>query len=297
MSRAGLAAARLADALSGLNTGDRVPRVQDLAGQFGCGRGTVQAAFGLLENAGALRLVARGHLGTFVDAIDHRVLWQLSGDRSVSLAMPLPYTPRYEGLATGLAAGFEATGVPLTLAFMRGSAARLRSLREGRSDYVLLSSLAMSTEEDLEVVRDFGDGSYVASHVTVLAEGKQVTDPDLRIAVDRSSADVVTLVRRVFGDVPADRLVDVSYNHLDHGFRAKTIDATVWNADEIRRHISAPITTLPLPAALDSSDTRAVIVRVRSDVSVPVAVLDAFTNPVVVQLAHDVVAGNAIPSY
>lgn len=297
MSRAGLAAMRLARRLGALTAGDRIPKVEELAAELGCGKGTVQAAFDLLAEAGGLQLRSRGRLGTFVDQIDYTVLWQLGGRRSVSVAMPLPYSRRYEGLATGLYASFAEVGIPLTLMFMRGSVARLRALAEGRADYVVMSALAADVSDDLEIVHNFGPGSYVAAHCMIFAEGCTVETPGLRVGVDPSSQDQVRLVQRAFGDLTREQQVPLSYNQLDAAFREGRIDATVWNADEIRAHITAPVTieTLKLPA--DAANTQAVIVREAADTPVPVGVHTALTARTVLDRAHDVVAGRATPTY
>lgn len=297
MSRAGYVAMRLAEQLSSLSVGDRIPRMEDLASTLDCGRGTVQAAFDLLADAGGITLRSRGHLGTFVAEIDHPVLWQLAGQRSVSIAMPLPYSRRYEGLATGLQASFAEAGIPLTLMFMRGSVARLRALAENRADFVLMSALAAESTSELEVVHNYGPGSYVASHCLILAEGSDAATPELRVGVDTSSTDQSRLVEQVFGQLPPERRVPLSYNQLDAAFRDGLIDATVWNADEIRAHITTPITTRPIPLSDDAANTQAVIVRQRTKEQIPVGVRTALTDPLVLDRAHDVVEGRSTPSY
>ncbi|MGC5617406.1 GntR family transcriptional regulator YhfZ [Georgenia sp. Z1491] len=297
MTRVGYVVSRLAGELAALTPGDRIPKVDDLAEKLDCGRGTIQAAFAVLEEAAALRLKARGRLGTFVEAIDHRNLWELSGRRSASLAMPLPYTRRYEGLATGLQAAFDDGAMPLTLSFIRGSVARVRALREGRVDLALVSALAASTFGDVETVHDYGPGSYVAAHAVVVRRGMDPTDATLRVAVDPSSADLVDLVARVFPDLPAERRIEMSYNHLDRAFTDGAVDATVWNADEIGSHISTPIDLHPLPDSVGDANTRGVVLRLAGDTPISVAVLDALRSDRVLGIADDVVAGRAIPTY
>src|SRR5699024_3148724 len=171
---------------------------------------------------------------------------QIAGQRSISVAMPLPYSRRYEGLATGLQASFIDSGINLSLMFMRGSVARLRALTEGRTDFVVLSALAAGSHAEVEVVHNYGPGTYVQSHCVVLAQEAERDSPDLRIGVDPASADQERLVEHAFGAIPASRRVAVSYNQLDATFAEGLIDATVWNADEISTHISAPIRTEPV---------------------------------------------------
>src|SRR5690606_6618946 len=123
-------------------------------------------------------------LGTFIDAIDHRLIWELAGGQSVSVAMPLPYSRRYEGLATGLHAAFGRAGVPLTLMFVRGSIDRARALQQERADFAVMSRFSAEAGPGVEIVHDFGPHTYVGAHGLVVVEGRDPDDPDLRVAVD-----------------------------------------------------------------------------------------------------------------
>ncbi|MDO9381050.1 MAG: GntR family transcriptional regulator YhfZ [Nocardioidaceae bacterium] len=297
MSRVGIAAQRLARDLGTLAAGDRLPRVQDAAAALGCGNGTVQAALELLQDAGAITLRPRGRLGTFLDAVDHRVLWELAGNRTVSVAMPLPYSRRYEGLATGLQEAFVESGVPLSLMFMRGAETRAVAVAEGRADLAVMSGLVAGDRPDLVVVRDFGAGSYVSSHGLVVARGRDPHDPGLRVAVDQSSADQVELTRRHFGDLDPARVVEASYNQLDRYFATGRIDATIWNLDEIEVHITSPIDTYPVADVVGGANTRAVIVAPAAAPPTSWVVLDALAAESVATSAAAVLSGERIPSY
>src|SRR5699024_9205435 len=181
MSRAGFAAMRLAQRLAPSSAGERIPKFEDLARDLEGGKGTIQAGFDLLADTGRLPLRSRRRLGTSTARRDRAVLWQIAGHRSTSVAMPLPYSRRYEGLATGLQASFIDSGINLSLMFMRGSVARLRALPEGRTDFVVLSALAAGSHAEVEVVHNYGPGTYVQSHCVVLAEEAERDSPDLRI--------------------------------------------------------------------------------------------------------------------
>lgn len=297
MSRVGYVTMRLAELLSAYSVGDQIPKVQTLARELDCGNGTIQAAFGVLDQANAITLKSRGHLGTFISQIDHSVLWELSGSRSVSIAMPLPYSRRYEALATGLQKSFIETELPLTLAFMRGSTQRVRALREGRVDLVLMSGMAAHAEENLEIVHDFGPQSYVAAHGLLIAKGKDPGDDKLRVGVDPESADQVRLVANYFPDLPSKQLVPLSYNQLDHSFKEGHIDATVWNLDEVNRTIKSEVDMIPIPEIDEQQNTHAVVVRPKSGLPVAVGVLQAITADTVTRCIDAVMAGDMTPTY
>ena len=186
MSKAGAVAHRLALELSAASAGDRMPTVQDLSERHQVGKGTVQAALALLEEAGAVEIRPRGKLGTFVTSIDHRLLWEMAGGSSVSVAMPLPYSRRYEGLATGLHAAFIEVGVPLTLMFVGGAADRAAALHRERADFAVMSRLA--------------------------AEG----DPELAPVVELLRGTEATTVHRLLGWAPGTRFRHAGAHPLPH---------------------------------------------------------------------------------
>lgn len=297
MTRVGLVTVLLAREFDRLDSGDRIPNVQELAKRFDCGKGTVQQALVGLEESGAVRLKAHGSLGTFLEEVDRGLLWRISDRRSVSIAMPLPYSRRYEGLATGLQAAFATANVPLSLSFMRGSVARTTALKEGRVDLVLLSQLAADHDPELRIVQSYGPSTYVGAHCLVLAAGRDPHDPKLRVGVDASSTDQVALVATAFGSPATVELVPVSYNQLNYAFQSGAIDATVWNRDEIRTHITVPIDLHDLPEGPHETSTVAVIAQLASDEDQPVAVLEALRDPDVLDRASAVLAGDIFPTY
>lgn len=297
MSKVGAVAHRLALELSAMSVGDRMATVQDLSEWYQVGKGTVQAALALLEETGAVEIRSRGKLGTFITSIDHRLLWELSDGQSVSIAMPLPYSRRYEGLATGLHAAFVDVGVPLVLMFIRGAAARAAALHRERADFSVMSKFAAEGDPDLEIIRDFGPHTYVGAHGLVLAEGRDLHDPGLRVAFDPSSPDQTALTMARFPHLPDDRLVEVSYNQLGRYFAEGLVDATVWNLDEIDVHITVPVTTHPLDGVDVAATTSAVIAAGHGRAPTPTLITRALGADLIMRSAGEVVAGRHIPTY
>lgn len=300
MSRNGLAAMQLARQILALPVGEQLPRARDMAADLGYGNGTVQAGLALLEQSGAIATTSRGRLGTFLDRADRAMLWDLGQMGSLSLAMPLPYSRRYEGLASGVRSAFDQLGVPLSLSYMRGSAARIASLVEGRVDVVVTSGLAvdlLSPDAPITEIADLGPGTYVSEHGIVLAEGHRPEDHGLRVAVDRSSADQVHLVEQVFGGRDDVTFVDTSYNLLDEGLNQGLVDATVWNLDEIDLHLSVPVTVHPLTQIADGRNTHAVFVACEGTPRVPQAFFDDVDLDLVRTVLDDVLHARRMPSY
>lgn len=297
LSKGGYVAVQLAAQLSTFEVGDRLPPVKQLAQDLNSSNGTVQAAFAELSDLGAITLHARGRLGTFVESIDYPKLWSAAGGRSISIGMPMPYSLRYEAIASGLQSSFAAHDLPISMMFQRGAANRMRSLVDGHADFVLTSRLATtSAPPQVHVVHDYGPGTYVGSHGLVIARGRDRHDVSLRVGVDHSSPDQVTLTRRYFGDLPPEREIEVSYHQLATHFVTGRIDATVWNLDEVGAHLQVPIDIYPLDIT-DVGNTNAVVLAPHEVTQMPRAALRALTDPTVTDVYTRVLQGRELPTY
>ena len=95
---------------------DRMEPFLSLAQRLGVSNGTVQNAVHQMQRDGALLLTSRGYLGSFIAALDRQKLLEYIGISSVYWAMPIPYSKRYEGFASGLRVALDALG--LTMAEM-----------------------------------------------------------------------------------------------------------------------------------------------------------------------------------
>ncbi|MFI7243679.1 GntR family transcriptional regulator YhfZ [Streptomyces qinglanensis] len=306
LTRNGLAARQLALLLLEYEPERRLPRVRDFAEELGCGNGTVQGALRLLEEAGAIETAARGHLGTFLVRSDRSILWRLSGLGTLLAAMPLPYSRRYEGLATGLRAAFDDAGTPFGITFMRGAGSRATALLEGKADLVVLSRYAADRlieeyPEDLSLVVDLGPTTYVGAHGVLLREGASLDAPGLRVAVDHASEDQRLLAERAFAGRADVEWIECSYMQLLDLLVQDEADATVWNLDEVQGRLGEGIEVLPLgdEIARDLSlrnSSAAVIGRAES-VAALHAIRDAIDTERVTKLQSAVVRGDRMPSY
>ncbi|MCL7491079.1 GntR family transcriptional regulator [Streptomyces sp. MCA2] len=287
--------------------GARLPRVRDVAELLGVGNGTVQSALRLLEEAGAIKTVARGHLGTFLVGSDRAALWRLSGLGAVQAAMPLPHSLRFEGLATGLRAAFEEAGAPFALTFLRGAAARLAALAEGRAELAVLSRFAadrLTGRQAVELIADLGPGTYVGAHGLVLRPGVTLGSPGLRIAVDDASADQRMLAERVFAHRPGVAWVPCSAPQVREALAQGRADATVWNLDEVPGQLGSEVQVLPLGDEL----TRDLAVRHTSAALIGrtgeaagagalAAVRDVVDLSMVTAVQGEVLRGERVPAY
>lgn len=304
LTRNGLAARQLAVLLLNHEPDTRLPRVRDFAEELGVGNGTVQAALQLLENAEAIETTARGHLGTFLVRSDRAVLWRLSGLGTLLAAMPLPYSRRYEGLATGLRSAFEEAGAPFAITFMRGAGARTTALLEGKVDLVVLSRFAadrLIEEHPVELVADLGPATYVGAHGLLLRHGITQDAPGLRVAVDHASEDGRMLAERVFAGRTDIEWVEASYMQLRELFERDLADATVWNLDEAQDRLGAGVDVLPLGDEINRDlslrNSSAAIIGRTEGAKALGAVRDALDLSIVTSVQTQVLRHERTPSY
>ncbi|NLU75073.1 GntR family transcriptional regulator [Streptomyces sp. HNM0575] len=304
LTRNGMAARQLAALLLNHEADTRLPRLRDFAGELQVGNGTVQAALQLLEEAGAVETKARGHLGTFLVHSDRAILWRLAGLGTLLAAMPLPYSHRYEGLATGLRAAFERAGAPFAITFMRGASTRLGALLDGKADLVVLSRFAadrVAEEHPVELVWDLGPGTYVGSHGLLLRRGARLEAEGLRVAVDSSSEDLRMLAARAFQGREDVEWVEASYMQLRGLFAQGRVDATVWNLDEVRDHLGPDVEVLPLDEEiareLASRNSSAALIGRAGETPALDAVRTSLDFRLVTEVQREVMRGERVPQY
>jgi ABC-type amino acid transport substrate-binding protein len=209
----------------------------------------VQAAVAYLQEVGAVVLDSRGHLGTFVREINYPVIWSLIGQNHIVGGMPLPYSRRLEGLATGLYEAFNQAGVALNLVYTRGSLNRLQAMAQGKFDFVILSQFALNHAPqyglNIEEVLSLGTGSYVGQHIILLANhAKQYIEDDMKVGIDPSSIDQVLLTKEACRGIEV-QYVEVNYMNLMAAMQKGQIDATIWNQDDFYAS-SHPFKAIPL---------------------------------------------------
>ncbi len=263
LSKNGLAVIDLAKTLLNYDIGDRVPTITELSERLDTARGTTQNALKTLENAGALRINSRGHLGSFLSEKNEAVLLKLAGINSLVGTMPLPYSRKYEGFATGLVSVMENVyDLPVTLSFMRGAKNRIVMVLEGRYDFAVISKYALQEflKDSLPIstIIDFGPESYCSSHVMIFHDPKANNIKDgMKVGIDVDSVDQANMTKNICKGKRVE-YVPVKYHTLLKKVLSGELDATIWNMDEI---IDGTIDINYIKATNgESTDTEAVIV-------------------------------------
>ncbi|MDF2627519.1 MAG: hypothetical protein K0R39_1350 [Symbiobacteriaceae bacterium] len=302
LHRYGSVAESLALRLLALHEGERLAPVHQLAAEFGTGRGTVQSALKLLSDGGAVVLESHGHRGSFVVQIDRQKLLAQAGIFPLIGAMPVIYSTRFQGLATGLTRAFEQAALPLVLAQLRGGRNRIHFLRTGRCDFAVVSRLAWQQEEpagDIALVHSFGPGTNVSDHVLLLSRaGARGIEDGMRVGVDPSSHDHVRLTQAEC-EGKAVTLVDISYAQAVPRLLAGEIDAAVWDT-EVPLPPNLPLVTVPRErraATAAEPDTEAVMIT-RTEAGALGALLGRQIDPGVVTFTQQqVLKGEEMPAF
>ena len=274
MQKLGIAITSLAVEFLALNKGDRINTVAELAERYDTARGTIQSAIKFLKEHNAVTLESRGHLGTFIKEINYIKLLELTGIKSLVGVMPLPYSKRYEGLATGIYKCLNDGGVNTNLAFMRGSNHRLKALEDGRYDFAVTSRLTadyyLENNKNIQIVKAFGNFSYVNEHIIVVSKdfnGKFTSGT--RVGIDTSSIDQFMLTKIYFKDLDV-QYVTLSYSQIITAIKENEIDVAIWNLDDIQDR-QDDIKFIPLNRENNNiKDTEAVIIASRENLIVPV---------------------------
>jgi len=300
MQKNGIVAMSLAREFLGMSVGDRLETVAAYSEKFQMARGTVQAALELIKTSGAIDVRPRGHLGTFISFIDYKKLWEFTDYGTCLGVMPLPYSKRYEGLATALYQLAEESVIPFSLAYMRGSQSRIDGLLKGRYDFAVMSKYSatayMKSGMDIEIVTAFGRDTYVGKHALIFANrNKSKLEDGMRIAIDKSSFDIKSLTEAACKGVEVT-YVEVPYSQILNKLLSGEVDASVWSTDEIIEK-GVNLNYYDLKSVSEDNDTEAVIVVKEGNEGIKNLLAKAIEIERVVAIQGEVLSGDLIPRY
>lgn len=299
MQKIGLMSTNLSTELIQLDAGDRIPTVAMLSEKYQTARGTVQSALKILQDYDAIKFESKGHLGTYITYIDHLKLLEVAGINSLVGVMPLPYSKRYEGLATGIFNTLNDEGLAVNLAFMRGANHRLKALKDERYDFAVTSRLTadyyIKNDEPIEIVAAFGDYSYVNEHVLVVREDfNSEFKKGIKIGIDKSSIDQFVLTLSYFKNYEVE-YINMSYNSFKTAIKSKEIDAAIWNKDDIDDNEMKTINISKEHIGI--SDTEAVIITEKKNIILPKLFSKKLDREKVLKFQREVLAGIIMPNY
>jgi hypothetical protein len=308
LSKHGMAVTELAGVLLGLAAGDRLEPVQEQATRLAASVGTIQAALEYIQSLGAAQIEARGRLGSFVVRLDYPLLWDLALHRAILGALPLPYSRRFEGLATGLRQQFASAALELNLRFLRGSKRRLEAVATRECDWTLASAFAADSAAArglaVQVAARLGPQTYMAGH-TLLTRGQAPLAPGddglrdgMRVGADPQSDDHLYLVSSLARGHTVE-LVEIEYSQGLRLLHSGAIDATVWSDEDLPatlgalRAASIDLQREPALAAL----SEAALVVVSGDRAITHLLGAVLKRKALLAIQAEVVAGKRLPAY
>jgi len=281
--------------------GDRINTVAEYAQKYSLASGTVQSALKFLCELEAVAIDRRGHLGSFLTKIDYMRLLNVTDINFIVGVMPLPYTKRYEGLATGLYNSEFAKRFSLNLAYMRGAVNRLESLVQDRYDFAVMSKLAakhyIMDGHDVDIVLSFGRNSFVGNHALVFFDHETKTISDgMRIGIDSTSIDHELITRRLVAGKKVE-LLDMPYNVIKAKLFEGELDAAVMTLDEVRDKDINYNTKLVDLVVSNYENTEAVIVVKRDRLEIKKILEKYISKESVLEIQDSVLSNTLTPNY
>ena len=297
----GIAVNRLAQDLLARQEGERIPSISEYQEKLQVSRGTIQNGLAYLKESGAVNLVSRGHLGTFIESLDYRRLQECSFNKELTGIMPLPYSLCYQGLATALYRALSAYA--FNLLYARGAESRLKLLSAGVCQFTVCSRYAaeeaIRRHSEVEIAIDLGPGTYLTSHVLVFREpGKTAIESGMRIAYDTASVDHRHLTELICAGVRNVKLVELKAHQTIQTISSGEIDAGVWNLDDIMESGYKGLNVVPIRQFTDlNAFSSAVLVIRRGDENIAQLLRQCIRTSTVQRIQAAVRAGNIPADY
>ncbi|MBQ2509776.1 MAG: hypothetical protein II529_03015, partial [Erysipelotrichaceae bacterium] len=300
LSKNGTATMKLSRELLNYAIGDRIPTITEFSERIHLARGTIQNALKNLINSKAVGIESKGHLGSYLVRKNNAILLEFAGITYLVGAMPLPYSKRYEGLASGIIISSENQDTtPIDLAYMRGSRSRMSMIDHGRYDFAIVSRYAaeeyIKEKNTLEIALSFGTGSYTGKHVLMLHERKDDGVKDgMKVGIDESSYDQIELTEIVCRGRKVE-YVPIEYSRTIECVQNGTIDATVMNVDEVLDK-KVPIHYVEIEG-YDPANTEAVVVSAKANPEIASLLKELIDVDTVLNIQKLVLEDKIIPRY
>ena len=298
LNKNALAVLKLAGTLNRYRSGERLPRISDLAKEMNLSVGTTQYGLNFLRDEKAVSVTPKGHLGTFIDTVNYDKLREYTGNSPRACVMPLPYSLRYEGLATAFSKLGNTDG-KFYLAFMNGSGRRIKALLEGRYDCALMSRMAaersIAQNIAVDIALTFGPQSFLETHV--LVHRTKTPGRIKTIGLDKESMDQVILSKSFLASHPKVRVINLPYTHIIRRLLAGDVDATLWNLDYIKEHHPSLQFTHLEVSAMQQSVTEAALVVRSGDAAAVDYLSRSFPRHKVLKTQEAVFQGRRLPEY
>lgn len=217
------------------NKGDRILPISVYQEEFNVARGTIQNAFNYLKDTGAIKLSHHGYQGTYIKDIDYIKLQESCLQKQILGIMPLPYSRTYEGFATAIYKQLK--NLKFNMAYSRGAVGRINLVELGTYQFAIVSQYAaeyaISLGSNIDVIINFGEGSFLSKHILVLKDKNANSIEDgMRVAYDEDSLEQSIITKKLIKDKKVE-LVDIRVQQTIPSILSGDIDAGILNYDDI----------------------------------------------------------------
>lgn len=279
--KTGLAKSLLAMDLLSKNAGDRIQPISEYQEKFGVSRGTVQNAFTCLKDCGAIVLEHHGHQGTYIEKLDYQKLQENCVRKELLGIMPLPYSLTYEGFATAIYE--ELDELYFNMAYARGAVGRIDLVESGTYQFAVCSRYAaeqsIASGKEIEIVFDFGPGSFLSKHVLLLSDQSKSGIVDgMKVAYDSNSLDQSRITENIIKGRTVT-LIPIRTQQTIGALMDGTIDAGVWNYDDILENHHDGLKTVALSASDYNEAFSAAVLVVKRGEEALKALLKKYISP------------------
>jgi len=211
--------------------GGRLRSVLEYQTMATVGAGTVQRAFHMLEDSGAVVTRTRGYQGRFVLSRDLGRLWLLAGLPQARVVLTPPGAVEVYAMAEALFMEFAHIGIPLRIDYRRGAANRLHDVTQSFSAAVVSEGAVLAANDGHLRWRTMGEGTYYAPGSIVVLSNRHFElgrARTFRIGVDRESDDHVRLTNLEFPE--GDHLyVECPFPDVPSEILRGNIDVGIWH--------------------------------------------------------------------
>ena len=300
LSKNGTATMKLSRELLKYAIGDRIPTITEFSRKINLARGTIQNAQKNLINSKAIAIESKGHMGSYLVKKDNVILLEFAGISYIVGAMPLPYSKRYEGLASGIIISAENQNkAPVNLAYMRGAKSRMEMVESGRYDFAIVSRFAaekfIREKDSLDIVLSFGRESYTGKHVLMLHDSRlSAIQNGMRVGIDEASYDQLELTDIVCKGKKVE-YVPIEYSRTIECVQSGDIDATVMNIDEVLDK-KVPIHYVEIKG-YSFDNTEAVIVASKQHAEIAYLLKEIIDKEAVLNIQRLIMEDKIIPRY
>lgn len=300
LKKNGMATISLAKALLKYSIGEKIPTVSEFSSSLQLARGTVQNAMKNLVDTEAIRVASKGHLGTYLVRKNTKMLLNFAGIHYLIGTMPLPYSKRYEGLASGLTSCLENNyDIPVNLAYMRGAANRIAMVIQDRYDFAIVSRFAAKDFIEkyplIDIIISFGPESYTSNHALMFHDmNKKEIEDGMKVGIDSSSIDQRELVKMVCEGKKVE-FVEIEYSTIIDHIIDGDIDATVMSVDEvIERKVKVNYNDIITP---DMDNTEAVLIVKKENEEISALLKELIDVNAIKNIQSLVMQGKITPNY